>query len=77
MRTDKLDEVGQIPKTVKKSVRRTVATADGGRKTVHGPPGGDHLSDDERARQDPYRNLDDAPTDVPVEQLNPVYKTNE
>ena len=56
VRTDKLDEVGQIPKTVKRSVRRTVATADGGRKTVYGPQGGDHLSEAERAQSDPYRN---------------------
>ena len=66
VRTDKLDEVGQIPKTVKRSVRRTVATADGGRKTVHGPPGGDHLSEAERAQSDPYR--DTAATAAP-EQL--------
>ena len=98
VRTDKLDEVGQIPRQVKKSVRRTVATANGGRKMVQGPPGGDHLSDAERARQDPYRAspaptvwnqqdgtknnwkevfrasqhpYNDAPTDAPVEQLNP------
>ena len=74
VRTDKLDEVGRIPKAVKRSVRRTVATANGGRKTVHGPAGGDHLSDDERARQDPYR--DSAPTDVPTTHLSREQQQN-